>query len=213
MNNNKYNPKHWQKRLPQYLSENWSKLPSPFAKQTVKYLKDGAKVLELGAGAAQDGLWFESSGYDVTISDGDDVAFNEIQARSVTSKRPVLVDITKPLPFEDNSFDAVYAQLVLHYFDDETMHQIIKEIERVLKPGGIFSCMVNSLDDPEYDETLENASGLINVDGLIKRYFTLDSFAPFVSTFRPLLFDNKGRHPKDDAKGNVGMIRFIGVLR
>ena len=213
MNSNDYNPSHWKKKLPKYLAEEWSNRPSPFVQMIEKYLQPKARVLELGTGAGQDGLWLESNGFDVTLTDADDVAFKEISNRSAKGSNPKLMDITKSFPFDENSFDGVYAQLVLHYFDDEMMYKIMAEIKRVLKPGGILACMVNSTNDPEFDETLEDSSGLINVDGLIKRYFTVGTFSPFVQGFDSILFDNRGRTPKDDAVQTSGMIQFIGRLK
>ena len=40
------------------------------------------------------------------------------------------------LPFEDNSFHAVFCNMVIYFWDDPSEHLI--EIMRVLKPGGIF---------------------------------------------------------------------------
>lgn len=213
MSNNDYNPEHWKKKLPKYLEEAWSKVPSPFVQMASKYFEPHSKVLELGTGAGQDGIWLESQNFDVTLTDGDAVAFDEIIKRSTKGTRPLKMDITKRLPFKDQTFDVVYAQLVLHYFDDKTMNKIMSEIKRVLKPGGILACMVNSTNDPEYDERLEDSSGLINVDGLFKRYFSVESFSPLVQGFDPILFDNRGRTPKDDAVQTSGMIQFIGRLK
>lgn len=42
------------------------------------------------------------------------------------------------LPFEDNSFDFVYAIEVLRYLSYEDNLKGLKEIHRVLKPGGVF---------------------------------------------------------------------------
>lgn len=147
------------------------------------------------------------------MTDADDVAFDQIRHRATNDVNLQLLDLTKRFPFEANTFDVVYAQLVLHYFDDDMMHKIMKEIKRVLKPGGVLACMVNSTKDPEYNEKLEDSEGLINVEGLIKRYFSVDSLKPFVQDFEPIVFDEQGRTPKDDAVNTSGMVQFIGELR
>lgn len=46
-----------------------------------------------------------------------------------------VVDATQ-LPFEDDSFDLVYAVDVVHHVDN--LSEMFSEIERVLRPGGIF---------------------------------------------------------------------------
>lgn len=50
------------------------------------------------------------------------------------------------LPFEDQSFDFVYAIEVLRYLDDDDIRRAHAEIRRVLKPGGVyFGTYVNLL--------------------------------------------------------------------
>ncbi len=213
MSSNDYNPTHWRKKIPKYLSEDWSNQPSSFVQIVASHIVAPAKVLELGTGAGQDGLWLAKKGYEVLLTDGDDVAFDQIKKRAIEAVNLQILDLTNTFPFENHSFDVVYAQLVLHYFDDEMMHSIIKEIKRVLKPSGILACMVNSKSDPEYDEKLEDSQGLINVGGLIKRYFTVETFKPFVKDFRPIVFDENGRTPKDDVVNTSDMIQFIGKLK
>ncbi len=209
-----FNQTHWSKKLPSYLAEEWSIRPSPFVQVVATYLKPNSVILELGTGAGQDGLWLASKGHTVTMTDGTTAIFGDIKKRQSQVKsndiKLTRLDITKSFAFENNSFDCVYAQLVLHYFDDIVMNRIISEISRVLKPKGILACMMNSTKDSEYDPEKADDDGLINVDGLVKRFFSVESFRPFVKRFEPLLFDDQGRTPKDDAKNISGMIRYIG---
>jgi len=48
-----------------------------------------------------------------------------------------VASMNDPLPFEDNSFDAVYVMQAICYVHDPVL--LMKEVRRVLKPGGIFS--------------------------------------------------------------------------
>lgn len=203
-----YNAEFWHKQIQKYQQQQWAVKPSPFVQLVEGFLKPGARILELGTGAGQDGLWLMKKGYTVTLSDGDDVAFAAIQKESGTL--PVLFDITRKFPFQDGVFDVVYAQLVLHYFDDATMQHIVKEIQRVLAPDGIFAAMVNSIHDSEYDSAKVDNSGLIDIDGLTKRYFSKTTFSVFTDGFSTLLSDENGRTPKDDVVGTTGMVQFIG---
>lgn len=142
----------WTKRILQYLNSEWSLKPSPFAVLTGSYLTPGSNILELGCGAGQDGLWFASQGYPTTMSDYLDVGFSEISKRASESGvedlvQTQIIDASNILPYNDASFDCIYAQLSLHYFTEN---------------------------------------------------------------FAVILLDNKGKTPKDDAKHNSAMIRFIG---
>jgi ubiquinone/menaquinone biosynthesis C-methylase UbiE len=42
------------------------------------------------------------------------------------------------LPFDESSFDVVVASEVLEHLDDEQREKSLRQVQRVLKPGGIF---------------------------------------------------------------------------
>jgi len=49
-----------------------------------------------------------------------------------------LEDVSKPMEYKDNTFDFIYARLVLHYLNKQELNNALNEIYRVLKPGGVF---------------------------------------------------------------------------
>ncbi len=120
------------------------------------------------------------------------------------------VDLKEKLPFEDNSFDIVYAHLSLHYFDQETTFGIINEIERILKPGGLFAFLTNSISDPEYNTGNLLERDFFQIGKVTKRYFSVVSARQLTRGFQVNLLDNLGQTYKDQAKGVYHLIRFIG---
>lgn len=54
-----------------------------------------------------------------------------------------VVDALKPLPYKDGAFDAVFAWSVFEHVDDTP--RALKEIHRVLRPGGAFYLIINPL--------------------------------------------------------------------
>jgi len=55
-------------------------------------------------------------------------------------------DVSKSMPYADDSFDFVYSRLCLHYIDDKAMKFALKEIHRILKPNKKAFVVVQSLE-------------------------------------------------------------------
>ncbi|MEO8581688.1 MAG: class I SAM-dependent methyltransferase [Patescibacteria group bacterium] len=57
-----------------------------------------------------------------------------------------LEDVSEPLPYENESFDFIYARLVLHYLSKQRLEQSLKELHRILKKGAQIFIVVRSFD-------------------------------------------------------------------
>jgi SAM-dependent methyltransferase len=103
-----------------------------------------AKILDLGSGPGW--LTFELS-KKYPAMQGVDAA--EAQTRLAQKLYPNInfqtADPQTGLPFESETFDCIVASLVMHDIEDQA--KALKEIARVLKPGGIF---LNLIINPYY---------------------------------------------------------------
>jgi ubiquinone/menaquinone biosynthesis C-methylase UbiE len=114
----------------------------------------GKKMLDVGCGSGRETaeLWLKLEGTP-QITAIDPVAAMieigeknfEILLKEVSPAHPPVTDNNRPifqkanamrLPFEDNTFDAAFMLFVLHWTPDP--QQAVKEIIRVVKPGGII---------------------------------------------------------------------------
>jgi SAM-dependent methyltransferase len=59
--------------------------------------------------------------------------------------RPIVHDLTQPLPFPDNSFSAIYASHVLEHLYLVEAQRLLLECKRVAKPGGVVRIIVPDL--------------------------------------------------------------------
>lgn len=97
---------------------------------------NGLDILEIGIGQGADMMEFARAG---AICHGVDITDNHLKLTALNAKlrgfdvNLYKVDATK-LPFPDGSIDCVYSCGVLHHIPDVEL--VIKEIRRVLKPGG-----------------------------------------------------------------------------
>ncbi|MFK7759473.1 MAG: methyltransferase domain-containing protein [Phycisphaerales bacterium] len=70
------------------------------------------------------------------------------------------IDATKPLPFADDSFDAVYHAHMLEHLTPDAGQRLIMECARVLRPGGVLRVTVPDLETlaRNYISALDNAT-------------------------------------------------------
>jgi len=105
-----------------------------------------ARVLELGCGPAD--LWRENAkripaGWDITLTDLSEGMISAAQRNLAEIGRPFIfrqADV-QDLPFEAETFDAVFANHMLYHVPDRP--SALAEIRRVLKPGGVLYAATN----------------------------------------------------------------------
>jgi ubiquinone/menaquinone biosynthesis C-methylase UbiE len=93
------------------------------------------RVLEIGAGTGLNARHYPD-GVELVLSEPDEVMADRLRDRVATLGRPVTVVLAgaEALPFADGEFDTVVSTLVLCTVPD--MDTALREIHRVLKPGG-----------------------------------------------------------------------------
>lgn len=107
-----------------------------FFHRNLGYLKPGAKILDVGCGVGEQAQALQARGYEVYGVDPADnmVAFAQTRLPSERiSKGSILA-----LPYESNSFDMVYSFEVFRYLDVADNKKGLLEMQRVLRPGGVF---------------------------------------------------------------------------
>jgi len=115
--------------------EDMSKVLTIFKKQNVK------RVLDLGCGAGRNLIYLSKKEFDMY---GIDCApeglkiIKENLKKEKTSCSLKLGNIFNKLPYKNNFFDAVISVQVLQHGKVNEIKKAIKEIERVLKPGGLI---------------------------------------------------------------------------
>jgi len=117
--------------------------PHPDMGRVIKVFKKRGvgRVLDLGCGAGRN-LWFlAKAGFSVS---GIDAARSGLRiARDFLKKNKLRAELTagdvyKRLPYPDKSFDAVVSVQVLQHSDEAGIKRAIREIERILSPGGLI---------------------------------------------------------------------------
>jgi SAM-dependent methyltransferase len=110
------------------------------------------KLLDAGCGGGRNLTYFFRTGFDVSGVDQSAAAIAEIQslAAALAPNLPVEnfhVEAVEKMSFGDSTFDVVLSSAVLHFARDENhWREMVREMWRVLKPGGIlFARLASSI--------------------------------------------------------------------
>jgi len=104
----------------------------------------GMKILDAGCGEGRNSVYFINGGYQVFGIDHSETAvqYCRYMAKSLDKcydSHRFQVAGLEEIPFHKEAFDAVICSAVLHFAADETSFwQMMNEMLRVLKPGGIL---------------------------------------------------------------------------
>ena len=181
-------------KINQKIVKNQYKNPSNFAKRRVLHEKFGTnkydwykwifdhfdfparcKILELGSGLGT--LWLNNQerinkGWNITLSDFSQEMLEKLKQNLEKVNHPFKFQLinVQDIPYEDSSFDVVIANGLLYLVPD--LEKAIKEIARVIKPGGI---LIASTSGNKYMKELEELLEKSNLP--VHRGYTKYSFS------------------------------------
>ncbi len=177
--------KEWFLEAERYRYETYA----PWMRETMEFDRHcGARLLEIGGGMGIDLAQFAAHG--AVVTDADLSAGHLRLARENFAVRSLSGEFVQQdaeaLVFDDSSFDVVYSNGVLHHTPDT--RQVVREIYRVLKPGGRVIAMVYAEDSLNYWRNLMWNIGL--KEGQLRKYSMGEIMSRAVERS-----DNAGAHP------------------
>ncbi len=174
----------------------WERFPSTFIDKFSELTK--GTVLDVGSGPGRDGLILQSKGLNVVCLDASKTMVELSKARGLKS---VVGDFNE-LPFEDHSFDAVWAYTSLLHIPKSEIYKPLTEITRVLKSGGVFG-----LGLIEGEEELYRESSGMNQPRWFS-FYKKEEIETLLSQygFSPLYFE-------EFKPGSKKYLNFIGILK
>jgi tellurite methyltransferase len=127
-------------------------------------IRPGMRVLDAGCGGGRNLVYLLREGFDVHAVDEDPQAITYVREMAGTlapalPPTQIRLDAVEHMSLPDDWFDVVISNAVLHFArDDGHFEAMVREMWRVLKPGGmLFARLVSSIGMA--DEALEHVSG------------------------------------------------------
>ena len=178
------NDEYWKENINKKLEEDM------WIKDYKEYFSGNGNCLDLGCGIGQYTRELINFGYEVTSADISDIALEKVKE---FNNNVIKVDMEERLPFSDNAFDMVFANLSIHYFSDSITKKLMKEIKRILKTDGLFIGSVNDIQG--YERIKDTAIELekhywINKNKCI-RLFDKEDLCNYLNVFEVLSIEEK----------------------
>jgi demethylmenaquinone methyltransferase/2-methoxy-6-polyprenyl-1,4-benzoquinol methylase len=106
-------------------------------------IREGETILEVGFGSGHclrqiaQSVGQAGRAYGIDISSGMlEVTKKKLEKARLMVRAELYCGDAASLPYDDNTFDAVFMSFTLELFDTPEIGKVLEEIERVLKPGG-----------------------------------------------------------------------------
>ena len=162
------------------------------------------KILEIGCGGGIDSMEYSRNGGNVWATDLTDEAVEftkgRIERNNFQNIKVEKVSV-KDIPYEDNFFDIVHVMGILHHITDVDVG--VKEILRVLKPGGSVYAMFYNKNSLLYYHSIMYLRGVVDgefergltEEDLVSKYSEAETGCPYTKIYtedsvEKLFYDN-----------------------
>lgn len=145
------------------------------------------RILDIGAGDGTNIIFLAKEGFQ---SHGLEISREGVKKARNKAKQEncpvhaIEADMFDPLPYKDEFFDAVYSYQTINHGELNQIQGLLREIYRVLRPGGIFS--VKTIERTSFRAKKSGKDIYIDKEGG-KGYRMIDKY-----TFVPMQGEEKG---------------------
>ena len=157
-------------------------------RQMQEYLAPGARVLDVGCGNGKLFSPLVRADYDVF---GLDVSGNAL--RDLAAFNVVQGD-ARHLPFKSETFDAAVCYDVLQHLLSAERLDAVKEMRRILRPGGKLFVQAFGIGDMRYGGIPVEPDTFRRQSGIIYHYFSEEELRGLLSDFELLKMDSAVSH-------------------
>jgi SAM-dependent methyltransferase len=197
--------RHWEDMLLNKPEMFGTERSDPAQKAAELFKKEGStKILELGGGQGRDTIFFAQNGFQVYVLDYCESGVETITQKAKESGVSKSItaachDVRKPLPFDDESFDACYSHMLYCMaLTTAELEFLSNEIRRVLKPNGLNIYTVRNTNDPHYRTGVHQGEEIYEIGGFVIHFFSKEKVEHLAKGFEILSVDEfeEGTLPK-----------------
>ena len=158
--------------------------PSKFAKDILKYLDSGKKLIELGCGNGRDAMFLANNNISVVAIDQSESSINNLkQSVSNNNIECVVDDFIKTKLLKRESFDYIYSRFTLHSISEEQEEKLLKRVYEGLKKDGLFLVEARSIKDDIFGLGEKIARNTYVYNNHSRRFIVLDELVKKLTSY------------------------------
>ena len=156
-----------------YVVRNFHRIRVEVLEKFLEMLPGKDKVLDVGCSTGRDMMWLKARGIKEVY--GVDFAEEMIKiAKKYVEGKFKVSDVTKGLDYKDDWFDGVVCLGTLGNIPKDKAGDVVKEIYRVLKPGGVVVITVKEGDREYLEVTNKYGAEYMNLPRRMSLYYQAD---------------------------------------
>lgn len=169
--------------------------------------KKNMKILEIGCGQGRDAIFFSTLGHDVHAFDISVNAIDYVKdlkkSLGLENLHVSVHDVEKPLPYPDESFDFVYSNLALQFFNLDKLSNIIENISSVAKKDSIFLLSTKKAGDKYHNFGNKVNDHAFEYKGITRYFFSEPELRSALSKYFEIIHFDEDRHVNLDSTVSV----------
>lgn len=137
----------------------WGEQPNLLVPLISSHLEPGSRVLVIGCGEGRDALFLARLRFDVVGTDLADKGLEKARRLAEGNGCKLqLIKLDAHLPHDHlGVFDGILFMNVMQFIQHDRIAERIAHFQSLVRPGGIFSIEVFTVDDPHYQDWLRSS--------------------------------------------------------
>ncbi len=177
-----------------------------FAESLIKS-KNIKKILDVGCGQGRDTFYFSHLGYDVHSIDISNNAIGFVnrtkELLKLNSINAKVHDIEQPFDYPVESFDFIYSNLALQFFEEAKLNNIFMNISKILKSNSSFLFSTKKEGDKYYQFGQKINEFAFEYKGITRYFYPQETIKKLLSNYFEILYFDSESHTNPDSTVSV----------
>lgn len=165
------------------------------------------RILELGCGQGRDSIFFADCGYDVTALDISENAIKSVEKikneHNLSNLKLIVHDVKKSFGFLNNTFDLIYSNLALQFFELTQLDKIFSNIYDIMNDDSLFLFSTKKSGDKYFNFGNKITDNAFEYKGVTRFFFDKPKIENTLKNYFSIIFLEEDKHVNPNGTKSV----------